>query len=1276
MKVNNNTSFNDTMSFESNRNDEISLLERHDLLTGEPRYIEDEIRNSKFAMIFGGLAGVTALVSFILTWILWFRDRKSITVIHFIATGLATLIGFAVAGWGAQAGSQIAKGQPPSNGLTFLAFAGSLIFAVYFAGAALWLTLYRQTHLCRITSWTSSTELWNKYMPTSWDLAKGWFRDNRLISWLVVLAIICAFCFAFCAYATWTVAYNRFKFASYGLYLSCIGLVLFGWIMIYWAEEAFEWHKYANNAVFSTFTTSFLKVLAIIGIVVGALAIIVRFLRNRTGFFILGMIALVLFILTLTSTGLLFRNVYQTRSTGDANTGCGATLAHLHKDVIAPKWCPSKYLPAGQSCRKSDVALIWEDNNGQTGSLNPACCRCVKEYYVWPFYILGIYSLLFALCAAIAAAALFYLSDNSDHYGGNKVNDGLDFAFLAIALLIILAFGLYFIFRKPNVAGSSSAGYNSFSDSNVNDPNFDRVKGSVLEKATSAAPANNGLFNFDLSKNTAPKFDTAHPTCADANTCVLRQPLLAKNAKFIVGDLAGATQAGENTRLNFFPGCTNKNNDYLTLIGTEKQIADALVNLKFDVKDFSKNGGNPEILAANTSQVKKTDLNGNGLLNTENASSTLNEADDASCAGNSYDFTAINTTTLKGQLFYKDAENKEKNDIAGTVSVAAFRNGSLLGSGNLYENGIYTIPGLPVNPNSNYPVTVKISDSSNIFLEDSFDTVISSNAASEVSTGKTQLVTKDGKVCAAADTACISAQTFKQGEIKVALFNSETGAPVSGVSVDLKDGSSVNGKTVKSASTDGEGIATFAGVNYGKYTAFVNNNDFQTAFKDVTLQAEKANTQFSLNPKVSEYAAVLNYTPSDPNTDFDFKLYAQNPAGYECEVSPLHKYCAYARHSRDAAPGADNSESIQIKDFAVAKYKTTLEPSPAYSGSCAESTRTAVHAQALNSWNWNSFKTNNPLTKLVVKFAKQFDESKWTPKDKQNNSNAVFANIKSEVAVETPAQAAVPKKVMNKGGKVPAEPTVEPTATKLRESEVKAKANAPKDTYDSSKEVPKPSSSASSAEPSSSASSAEPSSSASSAEPSSSASPAEPSSSASPAEPSSSASPAEPAKPANSTSPTEPAKPANSTSPTEPAKPANSTSPAEPAKPANSTSPAEPAKPANSTSPTEPAQPANSTSPTEPAKPAETKTAKTNADETDETANEPIERLLQGEAAANEGPNYLIVDCFTGFGKASFVGINEYVASTSALKSWGWCDNAIASQYTLANLVTANKNAN
>jgi hypothetical protein len=1034
---NNNTSFNDTMSFESNRNDEISLLERHDLLTGEPRYIEDEIRNSKFAMIFGALAGVACLVSFILVWILYARDRRAITLIHLICSIVGMLIGFAVAAWGAQAGAQIAKGQPPSNGLTFLAFAGSLIFAVYFAGAALWLTLYRETHLCRITTWTSSTELWNSRMPSSWDLSKGWFRNNRLISWLVVLAIIAAFAFAFCAYATWTVAYNRFKFASYGLYLSCIGLILFGWIMIYWAEEAFEWHNYSNNGLFSLFTTKFLKVLAIIGICVGALAIIVRFLRNRTGFFILGMISLILFVLTLTSTGLLFRNVYQARTSSKANDDCGANLAHIHQDEIAPRWCPSKYLADGQSCRKTDTVLRWEDS-GKVASLNPACCRCVKEYYIWPFYILGIYSLLFALCAAIAAATLFYLSDNSDHYGGNKVNDGLDFAFLAVALLIILGFALYFIFRKANVIGNSSASFAAYNDSNVTDANFERVKKSVIADTLGAAPSTTGYFGYDKTINALPTFDTANAGCNDKATCVLRVALLGRNADIISGDLAGAIKGGDNTRLNYFPGCTNPNNSYTSFIGTEEQVRAALKNIQFNIRDLSI--GDPKILGY-WDQVKKSNLNSNGLLATENPPTNLSEDDAATCSdapAKKYDFAGFKPTTIKGQLYYIDqtpdakgnVDYSEKTNIHPNVSVAAFRNGSLLASGNLYENGIYTIPNVLVNPDSSYPITIKFDDTQNIFLDDAIDVVIPSNAGAEVSTGRTRLLTKDGKVCASTDVACISNQVSKYGDVKVGVFNSETGAAISGTDVELRYGASLTGPIVKTKTTDDQGVATFTDVEYGKYNAYVNNSDYVNGYSAITVQTKTNTGIISLTPKDSRSDVTLNFTPTDSAADLDFKLYARNPAGYECEVSPLNKYCAYARHVRDATIGqadlSQNFETIQIKDLAVAKYKTTVEPAPAYSGSCSQLEATKLHSQAADTWNWNTFKVNNPLTKLGLKFSKLFDESKFVGNSQQKLNN-LLGLLSDKVPVETAAQAAKPKILLNKGGKIPKEEIIEST---------------------------------------------------------------------------------------------------------------------------------------------------------------------------------------------------------------------------------------------------------
>jgi len=79
----------------------------------------------------------------------------------------------------------------------------------------------------------------------------------------------------------------------------------------------------------------------------------------------------------------------------------------------------------------------------------------------------------------------------------------------------------------------------------------------------------------------------------------------------------------------------------------------------------------------------------------------------------------------------------------------------------------------------------------------------------------------------------------------------------------------------------------------------------------------------------------LSMDVGESEKDYDFKLYAKNEKGKECEVSPENKYCAYAQHYRDSALGSSNSEIINIRELAVAKYKTTVEPVPeTYKATC------------------------------------------------------------------------------------------------------------------------------------------------------------------------------------------------------------------------------------------------------------------------------------------------------------------------------------------------------
>jgi len=183
------------MSFESQRNEEISLLERHDLLTGEPRYIEDEIRNSGFSTTFGGIATLACLVAAILAWILYNRDRTRISLWHAIMCTLGFLFGLAICSWGAGAAKTIRHGNAANPMMTLIAMVGALIGAVYFISATLSFALHKPNHLCKITGWRGSQSEWNRHMPDAWSLDKAWTRDNRIINWLIALSAIAAFCF-------------------------------------------------------------------------------------------------------------------------------------------------------------------------------------------------------------------------------------------------------------------------------------------------------------------------------------------------------------------------------------------------------------------------------------------------------------------------------------------------------------------------------------------------------------------------------------------------------------------------------------------------------------------------------------------------------------------------------------------------------------------------------------------------------------------------------------------------------------------------------------------------------------------------------------------------------------------------------------------------------------------------------------------------------------------------------------------------------------------------
>jgi len=775
--------------------------------------------------------------------------------------------------------------------------------------------------------------------------------------------------------------------------------------MVYWGEECFEWEKYPALASWKDSNiTRTLWIIGIIAIVVGVISLFVNFLKFGKGYFVIALVATVLLLVLVCVNGFLLRNIYQEEVSPSMDGQCSANLAPIAQDEIK-QWCPTKY--SANTCRKQDITVAWDVDKTPVKSLNPACCGCTKQYYIWPFYMLAIMSLFLTLSTFVFLASAFYLSDNVENYGAHKLVDSLDSIFIGLGLLALIIFGLYFIFRGANTIGNSNESYKSYVDPEGNpDPNFKLVNPSLK---TAVATENDGCYHWNSKIYQLPTFSSTYEKCKDPANCIMRVAILSRNAKIEVGDMASIV-GNVNTRQQFFPGCSSSNNQFTFFYGTEANIQKTIQSIKF----CPKNPAKPELDAAYyVDQVDKKLIDNGGMLNDENPSMTLKPADEATCLKDWKESTAVTActaicqlkltgaltfTTVKGRFFLYNAAGEVDYTIPKTLTITAMRNGIPIGApGNLFANGYFTIPQIPVMPTSDYPLTVAIDDQSNTLLQDTIDVLISHKAATETSAGTIALLSADGRFCAETDTTCKDAITPMRGLINVTVVQSVSGAPASNIEVKLRATHSLTGAEVASNVTNSQGYAIFNNTNYGPYMIVINDASYEPASQRVNLREKASNISIGLLPINTDSDMRVTMTTNDPTVDFDLMMYARNPAGKECVCSPINKYCAYSYHYSDVSTGQTGSEIINIKRLAVAEYKTTAEPAPAYNLQCAEvvATQNAHMANAVT-WDWNTVKKTVALKdiKFKVKTSSLADK----------NAGGIYTAVLAQLSEESPVQ--------------------------------------------------------------------------------------------------------------------------------------------------------------------------------------------------------------------------------------------------------------------------------
>lgn len=964
------------------RDMEFSELENQSLLNSEPRAIEDEKRNAMFGAGLAAVAAICCLVAMILVWILYYRERTRTFLWDGISLIFIMLFGFICAAYCAMAMSAVKTGKPVSPPFTLFVFLFSCIAGVFLIAEAFWLIFYRRIHFAYLIGLRTEDDLWDHRMTSGSSFEDGWKSSRRMMWWVTLFILIAGICFLFVAYVARSVTWNRFELTRIALYAASFFAILAGFIVIYWCEEIFEYLDFSD--IISKQLTTVLKYLAIAAIVVSFINAVVNFIKSKMGYFLMGIITIILVILLVCAVGLVWRGVRRNQH-AQLDSNCQDTLYPLHENNLENVCIVGgKYLNPGESCSKEFTVVRWESDEKETRSLNPGCCEIARQHITKPFMYLGLWGMILTMCLAIALGCNFYLADTTEYLSnsGRKVTPA-DILGLAAIIILIACWILYFIFRKKNkLEGKPHIWKNSYNDPKAEaHPDYPFVPTKIVEdnevKPTSAAAS--GAVPFQKTNAINPIFN-AQASCG--GNCVERVAVLALDDATISfdGNYGGAyANLGESkSSVNFFPECHLKDGNYFFVYGSNDQIKKTLDTLK--VKGKAR-GATPDVLFYHD-QVSSTDINNVGLKSGETTSNDGN-VNDASKCGNGFTTSTVCKDTckirktmaadftkesVKGQLFYVE-NGVEKTDVPATVGITTEGvDGAVVTQ---FENGYFIVENVPRYENQDYFINLNIHDSDDTFLDKKLAVIVpKSDNAEQVSAGKIKLLTQEGSICRKGE-ACRTDRQHKKGKVLVNVHKvdgSGNALGLKGASVSLYDQQNGKESLVATEGTNEAGLAEFNDVPYGAYTAVANSNGLNSRAALVEHQDDISTTPPLLLSNINGNDSMLiSAEMNDPSVDFDLNLLVQNKDGKSCTVSPQNKYCGYAVHDNDVSNGV-GTENIKLNKLAAANYLSYVAPSPAYSSNCQAGTIVdEANAKYEGSWNWDTVKNSKILEYLPIK---------------------------------------------------------------------------------------------------------------------------------------------------------------------------------------------------------------------------------------------------------------------------------------------------------------------
>lgn len=272
---------------------------------------------------------------------------------------------------------------------------------------------------------------------------------------------------------------------------------------------------------------------------------------------------------------------------------------------------------------------------------------------------------------------------------------------------------------------------------------------------------------------------------------------------------------------------------------------------------------------------------------------------------------------ITGKLYYQEGENTDKvyyNRSTITVS-AEINNGTVIGQeSEVSEEGLFTLTEIPRFFDYQYPVTIKVTDSKGVFLDNAFDFLLEKNPVASVEAGDFRLTTMDATIPIFNHN---SSMEVKEGVISLEITDYNDGVAVEGLTVELVKTNSITGEVFTKTKTTNSGKATFT-APYGPYNAYIKEDIFKVSSTVIDLQAPTFEKAIEMNKLHNDFDMRVALEVEDKYNveNLDYQLLIKSAQNTTCKVSSVNKYCAYAQHSNDIQKG-HNKEFINIKRLSV-----------------------------------------------------------------------------------------------------------------------------------------------------------------------------------------------------------------------------------------------------------------------------------------------------------------------------------------------------------------------